>query len=89
MCKKDYKTEDFVLDPDFQKWVLHPDTESKIYWNTFIKNNPKKYTDILLARKLVLNMSRKSTDIQEEKLEQTWKNIDHAINNIRINPIKK
>lgn len=89
MCKKDYRTEDFVLDPDFQKWVLHPDTESKIYWNSFIKNNPKKYSDILLARKLVMNMSRKSTDIQKEKLEQTWENIDHAINNIRIKPIKK
>lgn len=84
MCKKEYKAEDFVLDPDFQKWVLHPDSASKSYWNTFLKNNPEKYQEILLARKLVMNMSRKSMDVGEERLDQTWGNIEQALNNIKV-----
>lgn len=83
MCKRDYKVEDFVLDPEFQRWVLYPDTSAKIYWEEYILTNPAKHKEIVLARKLVLNISRKAREVKAERIEETWNNIDEALDNIR------
>ena len=82
MCKRDYKAEDFVLDPEFQKWVLSPDTAAKIYWEEYIRANPSKHKEIVLARRLVVNISRKAHKVEETRIEQTWSNIDQALNQI-------
>lgn len=82
MCKCDYKVEDFVLDPEFQKWVLSPDASAKIYWDEYIRANPAKHKEIVLARKLVMNISRKAHQVEESRIEQTWGNIDQALDNI-------
>jgi len=84
MCKRDYKVEDFVLDPEFQKWVLAPDTGTKTYWEGYVNKNPEKNKDIILAKKLVLNISRKKREVNEERIEQTWKNIDQGLDNIQF-----
>ena len=71
MCKRDYKTADFVLDPEFQKWVLSPDAQTKKYWEKYLIENPNKETEIAIAVKLVANMSRKSYKSSSEKIEDT------------------
>ncbi|MDO6439002.1 FecR domain-containing protein [Cyclobacterium sp. 1_MG-2023] len=81
MCKRDYKIADFVLDPEFQKWVLFPDAPTKKYWEKYLNENPKKEEDIALAMKLVANMSRKSSRVSSDKIEETWSNIEQAIGN--------
>lgn len=83
MCKRDYKTADFVLDPEFQKWVLSPDAQTKKYWEKYLIENPNKETEIAIAVKLVANMSRKSYKSSSEKIEDTWKNIEKAIDSIK------
>ncbi|WP_178371555.1 FecR family protein [Cyclobacterium lianum] len=84
MCKKDYTVEDFVLDPEFQKWVLYPDTPTKIYWEAYVAENPGKHKDMVQARKLVLNMSRKERKVDQEFVEATWNNIEQALNKIQV-----
>jgi transmembrane sensor len=84
MCKRDYKTEDFVLDPEFQKWVLSPDKATKTYWEGYINENPGKQKDMLLARKLVLNISRKARVVEEGRIEETWNHIDKAVEKIQF-----
>jgi transmembrane sensor len=79
MCKSEYSIEDFVLDPEFKKWVLNPDAESKSYWEEYLKNNPSKHQDILLARKILLNMSRRTEKVSENRLLATWSNIEASI----------
>ena len=37
-----YKTEDFILDDDFLRWVSHPDETSTLFWTGFIEKNPDK-----------------------------------------------
>lgn len=37
-----YDTEDFILDDDFLKWVLHPDKESDLIWSDFLEQHPEK-----------------------------------------------
>lgn len=78
MSKLDYTVEDFVLDPDFRKWVLSPDETTKTYWDDYLKKHPSKYRDIELARKLLLNMVRKSYPVSDARIEVMWQNIDNG-----------
>jgi ferric-dicitrate binding protein FerR (iron transport regulator) len=82
MCKSEYSIEDFVLDPEFKKWVLNPDAEAKIYWEEYLKNNPSKHQDILLARKILLNMSRKTGMVSDDRLLATWATIEKSIDKL-------
>ncbi|WP_439481266.1 FecR family protein [Cyclobacterium plantarum] len=84
MCKRDYTVEDFVLDAEFQKWVLYPDTATKIYWEAYVAENPGKHKDMVQARKLVLNMSRKGRKVGQERIEYTWMAIDQALDKIQV-----
>lgn len=84
MCKRDYKTEDFVLDPEFQKWVLSPDTATKTYWGKYINQNPGKQKDMMQARKLVLNISRRTMEVKESRVEKTWSNIEQALDKMQL-----
>lgn len=56
-----YTIEDFVLDPDFRKWILQSDSESNIRWEKFLEKEPKYRDDILLARKIVLYLEQKES----------------------------
>jgi len=89
MCKRDYKIADFVLDPEFQKWVLSPDAQTKSYWEKYLHENPKKEEDIALAMKLVLNMSRNSVEMSPNRIDETWGNIEKAIENTAVNERQK
>ena len=82
MSKLEYTVEDFVLDPDFRKWVLSPDAEANTYWEEYLKKNPSKYRDVKLARTLVLNVVRPTSRVNEDRIESTWKNIDQATKQI-------
>ncbi len=82
MSKLEYTVEDFVLDPDFRKWVLSPDKATKTYWEEYLRKNPSKYQDINLARTLVLNMARKSYAVREDRIQSAWDNIDKATRGI-------
>ncbi len=75
MCKESYTVEDFVLDPEFQKWVLKPNKASNTHWDDFLKQHPHFREDIALARNIVINMSRKSLKVSEEQIADTWQNI--------------
>ncbi|HSF53836.1 MAG TPA: FecR domain-containing protein [Algoriphagus sp.] len=88
MCKADYSVEDFVLDPEFKKWVLNPDAETKIYWEEYLKKNPSKNQDIVAARKLLLNISRYEGQVSEGRIADTWSNIEKSINEIHPEEIE-
>lgn len=48
-----YSTEDFVLDSYFMQWVLHPDAESNLFWNEFLRRYPEKKDEIEQAMFLI------------------------------------
>ncbi len=73
--KEDFKVEDFVLDSDFRNWILFPENSNKKFWTKYLKQNPSKYPDIIKAKKIVLNLSRKSQVVSPERLASTWDNI--------------
>lgn len=83
MSKSEYSVEDFVLDPEFKKWVLNPDAETKIYWEEYLKRNPSKNQDIVLARKILLNLSRNTAHVDENRIMATWSNIEKSLDEIK------
>ncbi|WP_373494658.1 FecR family protein [Aquiflexum sp.] len=88
MCKSEYSIEDFVLDPEFKKWVLNPDAETKIYWEEYLKSNPSKNQDIVLARKILLNLSRSTGHVDENRVRATWSNIEKSLEEMNSDDIE-
>jgi transmembrane sensor len=71
-------TEDFVLDPEFRKWVLSPNNSSNIRWERYLEENPDRREAILLAKKIVLNLGQKRFGVDglsEADKVQIWNNI--------------
>ncbi|GAB3650268.1 FecR family protein [Echinicola sediminis] len=83
MSKSKYTIEDFVLDTEFKKWVLKPDNYTNSLWRDFLEKYPNKSEDIKAARVIVLNMAFRSKAVSEERLEQTWENIDRQVGSIK------
>ncbi len=89
MSKFDYTVEDFVLDPEFRKWVLSPEGSVKSYWEEYLKKNPSKLNDIKLARKILLNMARNSSEVSQSRLDAAWQKIDKAVREIHTDTLEK
>lgn len=87
MSKSEYRTEDFVLDPEFRKWVLANDLESKLYWEEFLRLNKNKVEEIEKARKIIINLSKKEFHLDEVQQDSLWNQINSKID--RQEAIKK
>lgn len=83
MSRKLYNAEDFVLDQDFQNWVLNPNTANKLFWKRFLAENPEKRIAMRQARLMVLNLSRKKPELGQ-LVDNTWINIDQSIKEITV-----
>jgi transmembrane sensor len=72
-----YTTEDFVLDPSFKKWVLHPNAALNLYWEDLFLKNPSKYKEAKYARILILRLNSKSQPkLSDAEMLSLWKDID-------------
>ncbi len=89
MCKTDYTIEDFVLDREFRNWVLRPSKGSNLFWEEYLKKHPHKREDILIARQLVMNMSRFSYQIEPNRKEDARQKIHKAIRDIGEESLEK
>ena len=65
-----YKTEDFILDDFFIKWVLHPDKESDIFWIEFISTYPEKKELVENAVFILKSAQPVEPEISEENLSR-------------------
>lgn len=89
MSKTEYTVEDFMLDPEFKKWVLAPDEETKAYWEVFLEKHPEKYENMELARKALINLSRNVGEISEARVEGIWTEIDKFISEPEEEQVEK
>lgn len=53
-----YMEEDFALDDDFCRWVLHPDAASETFWGDWLARRPHQQEAVGEARELVCWLSR-------------------------------
>lgn len=65
----DYRVQDFVCDHSFQEYCLGFDTESSVFWEKWIAENPDKASVVLEAKRLV-NMLSAGQGNKNEQLKQ-------------------
>lgn len=73
-----YKTEDFVLDPDFRKWVMTSTAESNVFWENWIQHNPDKLDTVKEARDIVLSMSKVSYQPSTNLEDEIWASVKNG-----------
>jgi transmembrane sensor len=78
-----YSTEEFILDNDFMRWVLHPTQETDCYWNDFLKNHPEKKQQVKEAVFIIKAMRAVEPAVSEQRLRQVHKNIRTASTPVR------
>jgi ferric-dicitrate binding protein FerR (iron transport regulator) len=79
MKYESYTIDDFVMDSYFQEWVQHPTTESDIFWERWLINNPTKAETIAEARSIVQSIHFDSKPMPAEKAEAIWNVLQNAI----------
>ncbi|MBD8489107.1 FecR domain-containing protein [Echinicola sp. CAU 1574] len=72
-----YKTEDFVLDPEFRKWVKDPNKQHNLFWKAFLEQHPEKLGEVNDARKILLNTPWELAQFKEGEMENLWETIDN------------
>lgn len=75
-----YKLFDFLLDPDFKQWVLHPNNELDEYWRSVINTHPTQYNTVHKAIKIVKNLPVVDHDIHVGK-DVLWNKIEKRLDN--------
>lgn len=94
MKYQNYRFKDFILDEQFQQWVLIPDSDANLFWINFLQKHPNKQLEITKAKAAILELyfaglrkeqtfvSKKSVLAATptiEKVNTTWENITKAI----------
>lgn len=62
-----YKTEDFILDKEFLDWVLNPDKEMDLYWESYIREHPEKKEQIADAILIIKSLQPVEPAIPQQK----------------------
>ncbi|AKP51273.1 FecR family protein [Cyclobacterium amurskyense] len=71
-----YKVEDFVLDPNFKRWVLKPTISDNLYWEGVFEKMPFKLNEAIHAREIIINLSHKKFNLSEIDQKLLWDSID-------------
>ncbi|SHO63883.1 FecR family protein [Algoriphagus zhangzhouensis] len=79
MSKANYTVEDFVLDPEFRKWIFKNNPEAKAYWESYLQKHPEKVQEIELARKILIHLPHEKKKISEEAKDSLWESISQGI----------
>lgn len=89
--KKYHATEDFILDKDFTYWVLHPNGELDMFWDSFINEHPERETQIRDAVLIIKSLQPFQQEIPQQRLNailQKLKRPDEKVKFNRFNYLK-
>jgi transmembrane sensor len=82
MQYKDYSHLEFIQDPYFLDWVQNPSMENKRFWQDWLKHNPEKENEIVLAKALIGSITySKHYELDERSLLEMNENIIRFSNN--------
>jgi len=70
-----FELEDFIWDPDFRRWILHPTSETEERLEKWIKVNPDKNELVQRAAGIVKAVSPKSIPLNEKDKQLAISNI--------------
>jgi ferric-dicitrate binding protein FerR (iron transport regulator) len=78
-----YSTEEFILDDDFMKWVLHPTLETDRFWNDFLKDHPEKKQQVKEAVFMIKAIRAVEPAVSGQRLDQVYKNAQPSSTPVR------
>ena len=82
MQYKDYTHLEFIQDPYFVDWVQSPSMENERFWLDWLKHNPEKENEIVLAKALIGSITySKYYELDERSLVEINENIIRFNNN--------
>lgn len=65
-----YTYRDFIGDPDFIQWVLHPSSDKDNYWKQIIKEHPELESEIKKAREIIMRIRIEKPILPAEKRKE-------------------
>lgn len=80
---QNFTTEDFVLDEDFQHWVMHPDDDNERRWSLFMEQYPGKLEQIRQAKMIVHAVQPFEPTVSEEVLNNIFNQITQNAKPVR------
>jgi len=78
-----YSTEEFILDDDFMKWVLHPTLETDRFWNDFLKDHPEKKQQVKEAVFMIKAIRAVEPAVSGQRLDQVYENAQPSSTPVR------
>ena len=79
MDHENFSVEDFCQDLSFWKWVKYEDTESKLFWEKWLEQNPDKKPEVERARKILQAIHVNQQALDNNRLVQLWEDIESNI----------
>ncbi|TDE17140.1 FecR family protein [Dyadobacter psychrotolerans] len=74
-----YKTEDFLHDERFRKWILSGGEEESLFWENFKLQFPEKNKELILARALLTSLSQLQLPAEKEVKQKIWTRVESSI----------
>lgn len=78
-----FTTEEFILDNEFSAWVLNPDEERNLFWESFLVENPEKKEQVEDASLIIKSIQPIQPEIPEQQLHKILQNV-RAQDNAKI-----
>jgi transmembrane sensor len=78
-----YSTEEFILDDDFMKWVVHPTPETDRYWNDFLKNYPEKKKQVKEAVFMIKAIRAVEPAFSQQRSDLVYENAQSSSTPVR------
>jgi transmembrane sensor len=78
-----YSTEEFILDDDFMKWVLHPTQETDRYWNGFLQKHPEKKQQVKEAVFMIKAIRAVEPAFSQQRFDRVYNNAQPSSTPVR------
>ncbi len=69
------KKEELLTHPEFVRWVRKPEKALDAYWHNWLKANPHRRDDFLMAREIIKGLQRDKKAVEPEEKEKILNNI--------------
>lgn len=83
MNYSDYTVREFVNDEYFQNWVLQPDPEHHLFWETWLAQHPHRQAEVDQARQLLRSLDLKPSQLAEDRVARIWDHLQAHIDQTR------
>ena len=78
---KSYRSEDFLDDEEFTRWVDKPDDSMlSNFWESLIRVYPEKMEEIIIAKNKFLQFQGTFQPLTSNEMENLWNKINIATN---------